>query len=166
MPTAKAMAEPPEGLLVVVFQYCSSFTLSDQYSVLFYFALLVLHCNWLEDHHGVLNKTYLICDPFENFFRGTVILKSVEHVEHIASLQRTQVTMYISCISSHLALLYSRARWAGEMEKASFCKNLLELFSNSESLWLKTLMRKCCRCLSAVWMLLLLCSATKWMNFI
>lgn len=110
MPPAKVMAEPPEGLLVVVFQYCSSFTLSDQYSVLFYFALLVLHCNWLEDHHGVLNKTYLICDPFENFFRGTVILKSVEHVEHIASLQRTQVTMYISCISSHLALLYSRAR--------------------------------------------------------
>lgn len=80
------------------FLYRSSSTLSLQYSVLFYFALLVLHCNWLEDHHGVLNKTFLICDLFKNFFKGTVILKSVEHVEHTDSLQRTQVTMYMDIL--------------------------------------------------------------------
>lgn len=157
------------GFLYLFFQYCSSSTLPDQYSVLFYFALLVLYSNWLEDRPGVFNKAYLICDPFENFFKGTVILKSVEPLEHIDSLQRTQVTMYMNIlyIITFSFNIYSGARWSwGEIEKSSFYKNkLFVLFSNSKSLWLKTVMRKSCRCLSAVWwMLLLLCSATKWMN--
>ena len=54
-----------------------------------------LACNWLEDHHVVLNKTYLICDPFEEILKGTVVLKSGEHLEYIECLQRTPVTMYM-----------------------------------------------------------------------
>lgn len=60
--------------------------------------LLCITClarNWLEDHDMVLNKAYLICDHFENFFKGTVGLKSGEHPEHTECLQRAPMTVYV-----------------------------------------------------------------------
>lgn len=62
------------------------------YVCLLLLCITCLACNCLEDHHVVLNKTYLICDHCENFFKGTV-LKSGEHFEHMECLQRTPVTM-------------------------------------------------------------------------
>lgn len=93
-PTARAMAEPCYGFLVVVLAVLLLKLLYIITSMLYVCpVLLCITClarNWLEDHHVVLTKTHLICDHFDNFFKGTVV-----YLEHIECLQGTPVTMYM-----------------------------------------------------------------------
>lgn len=118
------MAEPSHGFLVLILPVLLLKVLYTIGSVLYVSPVLrgitSLALTWLEDRCMVLNKAYMICAQFANFFSRT-ILKCGEHLGHAACLQGTLQWQYtwIIHISSHLTLIYSRLVWIEEMGKTS-----------------------------------------------
>lgn len=125
LPTAKVIAEPCYGFLVVVLPVLLLELLCITCATLYVCPILLcITCfahSWLEAHHVVLNKT-LDLDHLRISSKEQ-LSSSDEHHEHIQCLRRTPVTItWAQHISSHLALIYNRARQVGEMKKASCSK--------------------------------------------